>query len=69
MRHKPLKRTAKLIRIEIAEQAAEGVVTGKAVSQGEKAAQKRLLASANSAISTAPWPPHNTQYKAIISSS
>jgi len=43
LRHKPLKRIAKLIRIEIAEQAAEGVVTGKAVGQSEKAAQKRLL--------------------------
>jgi hypothetical protein len=43
LRHKPLQRIAKLIRIEIAEQTAESVVTGKAVGEGEKAAQKRLL--------------------------
>jgi hypothetical protein len=43
LRHKPLKRIAKPIRIKIAEQAAEGVVTGQAVGQGEKAAQKWLL--------------------------
>ena len=43
LRHKSLKRIAKLIRIEIAKQPAEGVVTGKTVGQGEKAAQKWLL--------------------------
>jgi predicted transposase YbfD/YdcC len=43
LRHKPLKRIAKLIGVEIAKQPAEGVVAGQAVGQGEKAAQKRLF--------------------------
>jgi hypothetical protein len=38
MNHEPLKRLAELLRIEIAEQAAEGVVAGKAAGQGEKPA-------------------------------
>src|SRR5438270_779047 len=41
--HKPLKGIAKLIRIEIAKQPAEGVMAGQAVGQGEKAAQKWLF--------------------------
>src|SRR5947209_13606745 len=41
--HKPLKGIAKLIRIKIAKQPAEGVMAGQAVGQGEKAAQKWLF--------------------------
>ena len=43
-------------------------MTGKTVGEDEKAAQKRLLASANMAMSTAPWQPQSTQNKATISS-
>jgi len=41
--HEPLKRGAKLIRIKIAKQPAEGIVTGQTLLQLEEAAQKRLL--------------------------
>jgi hypothetical protein len=47
LRHELLKRSAELLRIEIAEQLAEGVMTGQPIGQSEKAAQKRLFAAAN----------------------
>jgi hypothetical protein len=72
--HEALKRGAKLIRVEIAKQAAECVVAGHTVFQLEKAAQKRLFRfrkqrHVHRALATAPWPPHSTAHKAINRSS
>ena len=43
VRHELLKRSAKLGRIEKAEQTAEGIVAGRAMLELEKAAQERLF--------------------------
>src|ERR1700693_192690 len=43
LRHEPLKRASKLIRIEITKQPTERIVTRYAVRQLEKAAQKSLF--------------------------
>jgi hypothetical protein len=43
LRHEPLKCSPELLRVEPAEQAAEGVVAGQAVLELEETAQERLL--------------------------
>jgi len=75
--HEAPERRAERLGVKLAEQAAERVVARHAVGECQDAAQARAkrcerntsLDFANSAMSTAPCPPHGTEHSAMNKSS
>src|SRR4051812_34565269 len=67
--HEALKRSTELLRVELADSRLKVSWLGTPLANFKKPRRTGSFALANSAMSTAPWPPHRTVQRAIIRSS